>query len=96
MVSCYHGRKSDLWVNTYAAITHPSLLITHCLLGGVQEAGAREYPVVNPATQQIIASVSLMERDMNERAVSYAVAAQPAWRMWPEARVGRCCAAGAI
>lgn len=57
----------------------PSLLITHCLLGGVQEAGAREYPVVNPATQQIIASVSLMERDMNERAVSYAVAAQPAW-----------------
>lgn len=58
---------------------NPSLLLRHCLIGGVLQAGAREYVIINPATEQLIATVTLVDNAMREQALTCARAAQPAW-----------------
>lgn len=57
----------------------PSLLITHSLIGGAIAIGNRYIPVVNPATEQALTSVSLIESEMLPEALAKAIAAQMHW-----------------
>jgi hypothetical protein len=57
----------------------PSLLLGHSLIGGDLKPGGRAHAVINPATEQAIATVSLADAPMWPRALEAAMAAQPAW-----------------
>nr|WP_221773517.1 aldehyde dehydrogenase family protein [Novosphingobium piscinae] len=56
------------------------------LIDGELVAGASTFPVVNPATEELLASCPKADGAMVERAVAAAVAAQPAWaaRSWDD------------
>ncbi|HEY6529775.1 MAG TPA: NAD-dependent succinate-semialdehyde dehydrogenase [Cellvibrionaceae bacterium] len=60
-------------------LNDPSLLVLHSLIGGVSGQGLRTYPVINPASEQIIAEISLLEEGMEAQALASAQAAQNPW-----------------
>lgn len=57
----------------------PSLLITHSIIGGAIAIGSRSIPVVNPATEQELVAVSLIDLEMLPTAMAKALSAQRGW-----------------
>jgi succinate-semialdehyde dehydrogenase / glutarate-semialdehyde dehydrogenase len=56
-----------------------SLLVPHSLIGGVSRPGLHSHAVINPASEQTIAHVSLIDEGMQVQALASAQAAQIPW-----------------
>ena len=60
-------------------LKRPDLLRDACYIDGQWIQGSASFPVVNPATGQVIASVPMLGRKETEQAIAGAKAAQVQW-----------------
>lgn len=60
-------------------LKRPDLLREACYIDGQWVKGSASFPVVNPATGQVIASVPMLGRQETEQAIASAKTAQGPW-----------------